>query len=58
MIYTYSKFYVPDCDSLVNVIRLEDDYRCHFSIQLLVVLYEKPSVLLTSLNIEESSFLV
>lgn len=58
MIYTHSKFYMPDCDSLVNVIKLEDEYRCHFATQLLVVLYEKPSVLLTSLNIVEKTCLV
>ena len=49
---------MPDCDSLVNVIKLEDEYRCLFATQLLVVLYDKPSVLLTSLNIEERSCLV
>jgi len=55
MIYTHSNFYMPDFDFLVNVIRLEDEYKCHFATHLLVVLYEKQSVLLTSLNIEERS---
>jgi len=57
MIYAHSEFCLPDCDSLVNVIKLEDEYRCHFATQLLVV-YKKPSVLLTSLNVEERSCLV
>jgi hypothetical protein len=58
MICYHSKFYMPDYDLLVNDSKLEDEYRCHFAIQFLVVLYEKPSVLLTCLNIEERSCLL
>ena len=58
MVHYHSKFYMLDYNSLVNVIKLEGEYRCHFVTCLLVVLHEKPSVLLTSLNIEERSCLV